>query len=224
MKDKEIKQLLSSNVVCIFSIILTTVVPSLFLENFSVLGTHLTWLCICSASVAAVNIILYIILKPNSSTKRSSLANKVARFLRCCVYFFTSCMLFHGIIVLYGAPLLESVLETFLFAVLLSTFTTLHCLCLLGPNVQVWLKVFSKNGAMSIWDNNLQITTMCSVVGAWLGAFPIPLDWDRPWQVAVTQNRVLRESRVLNPEDHQLKNISANTSRAFLVCPFLPTN
>jgi len=24
---------------------------------------------------------------------------------------------------------------------------------------------------------------LCSVAGAWLGAFPIPLDWDRPWQV-----------------------------------------
>ena len=22
------------------------------------------------------------------------------------------------------------------------------------------------------------------MTGAWLGAFPIPLDWDRPWQVS----------------------------------------
>ncbi len=29
-------------------------------------------------------------------------------------------------------------------------------------------------------------TTGCSVIGAWLGAFPIPLDWDRPWQVSVS--------------------------------------
>jgi len=26
-------------------------------------------------------------------------------------------------------------------------------------------------------------TSVCSIVGAWLGAVPIPLDWDRPWQV-----------------------------------------
>lgn len=38
---------------------------------------------------------------------------------------------------------------------------------------------------MSVWDTSLQITTGCSVIGAWLGAFPIPLDWDRPWQVSV---------------------------------------
>uniref|UniRef100_A0A2D4FWQ0 Phosphatidylinositol-glycan biosynthesis class F protein n=1 Tax=Micrurus corallinus TaxID=54390 RepID=A0A2D4FWQ0_MICCO len=183
MKDTEIKRLLTANVICIFSVIVTTVIPSLFLKNFSILDTHLTWLCICSASVAIMNIILHMIFKPYLSTRRYSLAHKATRFVKCCVYFFISCILFHGIIVLYGAPLLESVWETFLFAVLLSTFTTLPCLCLLGPNFQIWLRVFSKNGAMSIWDNNLQITTICSVMGAWLGAFPIPLDWDRPWQV-----------------------------------------
>ncbi|KFQ66397.1 Phosphatidylinositol-glycan biosynthesis class F protein, partial [Phaethon lepturus] len=79
--------------------------------------------------------------------------------------------------------LCRSVTETFLFAVLLSTFTTLQCLCILGPNIQAWIRVFSKNGAMSIWESSLQITTMCSILGAWFGAFPIPLDWDRPWQV-----------------------------------------
>ncbi|XP_019404905.1 PREDICTED: phosphatidylinositol-glycan biosynthesis class F protein isoform X1 [Crocodylus porosus] len=183
MKDTEIKKLLFAHVFCVVSIILSTVIPSFFLENFSVLGTHLTWLCICSACVTTVNIFLYIIVKPNPSSKRSSFAHKISRFLKCCIYFFMSCIVFHGITVLYGAPLIQSVLETFLFAVLLSTFTTLNCLCMLGPNIQAWIRVFSKNGAMSIWDNSLQITTMCSIVGAWLGAFPIPLDWDRPWQV-----------------------------------------
>ncbi|XP_074845744.1 GPI ethanolamine phosphate transferase, stabilizing subunit [Carettochelys insculpta] len=183
MKDTEIKRLLFAHYICVFSIILTTVIPPLFLENFSVLGTHLTWLCICSVCVTAVNTVLYIILKPNPSSKRISFTHKVTKFLKCCVFFFISCILFHGIIVLYGAPLIESVLETFLFAVLLSTFTTLHCLCILGPNIQAWIRVLSKNGALSIWDNSLQITTMCSIVGAWIGAFPIPLDWDRPWQI-----------------------------------------
>lgn len=37
---------------------------------------------------------------------------------------------------------------------------------------------------MSVWDTCLQITVACTLVGAWVGAFPIPLDWDRPWQVS----------------------------------------
>lgn len=77
MKDTEIKKLLFAHIFCVVSIILSTVVPSFFLENFSVLGTHLTWLCICSACVTTVNIFLYIIVKPNPSSKRSSFAHKV---------------------------------------------------------------------------------------------------------------------------------------------------
>lgn len=38
--------------------------------------------------------------------------------------------------------------------------------------------------AMSVWDTCLQITVACTLIGAWAGAFPIPLDWDRPWQVS----------------------------------------
>jgi len=28
-----------------------------------------------------------------------------------------------------------------------------------------------------------QCSIVFTLIGAWLGAFPIPLDWDRPWQV-----------------------------------------
>ncbi|NXD30725.1 PIGF protein, partial [Spelaeornis formosus] len=183
MREAEIGRLLAANLLCALSVVLTALLPAFFLDGFSVLGTHLTWLCVCSVCVATLNIILHFVLKPNQSTKSRSFAHKISRFLKCCIYFFMSCILFHAIVVLYGAPLIESVTETFLFAVLLSTFTTLQCLCLLGPNIRAWIRVFSKNGAMSIWESSLQITSLCSILGAWFGAFPIPLDWDRPWQV-----------------------------------------
>ncbi|XP_033619787.1 phosphatidylinositol-glycan biosynthesis class F protein isoform X2 [Fukomys damarensis] len=183
MKDTDIKTLLYAHFLCIFSVILSVLIPSFFVEDFSILDTHLTWLCFCSLFVTSINLVLYLVPKPNSSSKRSSLSHKVTRFLKCCVYFLVSCFSFHVIFVLYGAPLFELVLETFLFAVILSTFTTVPCLCLLGPNLKAWLRVFSKNGVTSIWENSLQITTISSFVGAWFGAFPIPLDWERPWQV-----------------------------------------
>ncbi|XP_057414026.1 phosphatidylinositol-glycan biosynthesis class F protein isoform X3 [Balaenoptera acutorostrata] len=146
MKDTDIKRLLYVHLLCVFSIILSIFIPSFFLENFSVLETHLTWLCICSVSVTAVNLVLYLVVKPNASSKRSALSYKVTRFLKCCVYFLMSCFSFHVIFVLYGAPLIELALETFLLAVTLSTFTTVPCLCLLGPNFKAWLRVFSRNG------------------------------------------------------------------------------
>ncbi|XP_067844892.1 phosphatidylinositol-glycan biosynthesis class F protein isoform X1 [Heptranchias perlo] len=184
MKDVELRGMFSAHIILILSVVFATFVPPLFLDDFSVIGTHLQWLCVCSATVAAVTIILYSLLETNTtSSKKNSFSNKVTKIFRSCLLFFASCLMFHGVIVLYGAPLLVSFMETFLFAVLLSTFTTLRCLCMLGPNVQAWLRVFSKNGAMSIWDTSLQMTTICSLFGAWLGAIPIPLDWDRPWQV-----------------------------------------
>lgn len=183
MDEAEIRRLSVGHVLCWLAVLVSLCVPPLLLDEFSLLGTHLTWLCICSACVITVNVLLLLTLKPNPSTKRSSFTHKVSKLYRSCLYFFVSCLLFHGIIVLYGAPLVESVGETFLFAVLLSSFTTSRCLCILGPNFHAWIRVFSKDGAMSMWDHSLQITTLCSIVGAWLGAFPIPLDWDRPWQV-----------------------------------------
>uniref|UniRef100_U3KMJ8 Phosphatidylinositol glycan anchor biosynthesis class F n=1 Tax=Oryctolagus cuniculus TaxID=9986 RepID=U3KMJ8_RABIT len=138
------------HLLCVFSVILSTFVPSFFLESFSILETHLTWLGICSVPVTAVNLVLYLVVKPNASSKRSSSSHKVARFLKCCIYFLMSCFSFHVIFVLCGAPLIELVLETFLFAVILSTFTTVPCLCLLGPNLKAWLRVFSRNGISSI--------------------------------------------------------------------------
>ncbi|KAK1187904.1 PIGF protein, partial [Pygoscelis papua] len=146
MKEAEIRRLLAANLLCVFSVILTAVVPAFVWDGFTVLGTHLAWLCVCSLCVSTLNVILHLVLKPNLSPKRSSFGQKISRFLKCCIYFFMSCILFHAIIVLYGAPLIESVTETFLFAVLLSTFTTLQCLCVLGPNIQAWIRVFSKNG------------------------------------------------------------------------------
>ncbi|XP_072265861.1 phosphatidylinositol-glycan biosynthesis class F protein isoform X1 [Pyxicephalus adspersus] len=183
MDETEIRRLAVGHVLSILAVVFSLFVPPLLLDEFSILGTHLTWLCFCSVCVIAVNILLLVTFKPNPSTKRSSLSSKVNKLYRSCLYFFASCLLFHGIIVLYGAPLVESVGETFLFAVLLSSFTTSRSLCFLGPNFHAWVRVFSKDGAMSVWDHSLQITTICTVVGAWLGAFPIPLDWDRPWQV-----------------------------------------
>lgn len=34
-------------------------------------------------------------------------------------------------------------------------------------------------------ESVIQISAVSSIVGAWVGAFPIPLDWDRDWQVLV---------------------------------------
>uniref|UniRef100_A0A4W4GCI2 Phosphatidylinositol glycan anchor biosynthesis, class F n=1 Tax=Electrophorus electricus TaxID=8005 RepID=A0A4W4GCI2_ELEEL len=185
MWDVEIRGMTSAHAIIAASIFMATVIPVVLVDNFSVYGTHLVWLYSVACSVAVVNIAVFWLLGISPPTKKNTLNYKLSRLIRSCVYFVLSCLFFHAVVVLYGAPLIESALETFSLAVLLSTLTTLRCLCILGPNVQAWIRVFSRDGwvAMSVWDTSLQITSSCSIVGAWFGAFPIPLDWDRPWQV-----------------------------------------
>lgn len=54
------------------------------------------------------------------------------------------------------------------------------------PSTPLMICIFVFYRVSSIWENSLQITTISSCMGAWLGAFPIPLDWERPWQVGLS--------------------------------------
>uniref|UniRef100_A0A8C1VTS9 Phosphatidylinositol glycan anchor biosynthesis, class F n=1 Tax=Cyprinus carpio TaxID=7962 RepID=A0A8C1VTS9_CYPCA len=169
MWDVEIRGMASAHAIIASSIFMATVMPAVFVENFSVYGTHMVWLYCVAGSVAVVNITVFWLLGISPPTKKNTLSYKVE----------TGKMFSQQIVqilsVLFIVMPLFSYLSTCWFICL--------CLCILGPNVQAWIRVFSRDGAMSVWDTSLQITTGCSVIGAWLGAFPIPLDWDRPWQV-----------------------------------------
>ncbi|CAL1599812.1 unnamed protein product [Knipowitschia caucasica] len=183
MWDQEIRAMGSCHALLAASVLLSTVVPAVLVPGFSVYGTHLVWIYCLSSAVTGVSAVVFWLLGLAPPARKHTLGYKLSRLFRCCLYFFLSCLFFHTVLVLYGAPLIESALETFSLAVLLSSLTTVRCLCVLGPNVQAWIRVFSRHGAMSVWDTCLQITVACTLVGAWFGAFPIPLDWDRPWQV-----------------------------------------
>ena len=114
-------------------------------------------------------------------------------------------VLFHIVLVAFGAPLTKTVTETFHLALLLMVLTSLPCCLVLGVNSTKWCNLFllksPAEGSSSpasavekaVWLSSL-ITehgplerciwwcSLGSVVGTWLGAVPIPLDWDRPWQ------------------------------------------
>ncbi|ESP02915.1 hypothetical protein LOTGIDRAFT_110699, partial [Lottia gigantea] len=97
--------------------------------------------------------------------------------ISCIFYFYTS--------IVYGAPFLSKINETLHFSALLTT-TTVIPLCLnLGPDINIWIKSLHLHSTdeSSCLNVVYSITCMSSLFGAWLGAFPIPLDWDRPWQI-----------------------------------------
>lgn len=85
--------------------------------------------------------------------------------------------------ILMGAPLLTDIVRTFFFSIyiVLIGFTPI-IINLKGNLKDIYDCVFQNELFMSrkiFFIRNLVWGTM---VGAWLGAIPIPLDWDRWWQ------------------------------------------
>ncbi|BGP30572.1 Glycosylphosphatidylinositol (GPI) anchor assembly protein [Rhodotorula toruloides] len=96
-------------------------------------------------------------------------------------------LVLYGAIVLLGAPLTSNVTHTFLLALLLAVLAVLPLSVALPPVATTngrfaWLRLVSSLSP----NDNLELVLLApavgTLVGAWTGAFPIPLDWDRPWQ------------------------------------------
>ncbi|KAG9295199.1 hypothetical protein G9A89_006180 [Geosiphon pyriformis] len=87
------------------------------------------------------------------------------------------------IAVLFGAPLLDKIQNTLLFSIYVSLLAIFPAACALRNNGPAWARIFSDRSPETIPEKLIYYPTVGTVVGAWLGATVIPLDWDRPWQV-----------------------------------------
>ncbi|KAJ7056866.1 GPI biosynthesis protein family Pig-F-domain-containing protein [Mycena amicta] len=98
---------------------------------------------------------------------------------------------FFVILILLGAPLNSHLPQTFLFAVLLSLLTTFVPAYTLGSPFSgnnstftrlTWSRLFAELSSRSAVERAILYPSVGTVLGSWLGAIPIALDWDRPWQ------------------------------------------
>jgi len=80
--------------------------------------------------------------------------------------------------VLFGAPLLTHAAHTLLAAAHLAALGLLPLLYARGVDGAAWLALGGGRAALDDASGGLA----GAVAGAWLGAVPIPLDWDRAWQ------------------------------------------
>ncbi|XP_071523964.1 phosphatidylinositol-glycan biosynthesis class F protein isoform X2 [Panulirus ornatus] len=116
----------------------------------------------------------YICGLPKGKTKKSSKVVEVVvvALLSICSIIFT-----HVVTVLFGAYVIENVEETFTFSILVASLAFIRPLVTLGPSA--FIIILERLSLEEESD-----VKCCSVLfGAWLGAIPIPLDWDTPWQV-----------------------------------------
>ncbi|KAG5519595.1 hypothetical protein PMAC_001750 [Pneumocystis sp. 'macacae'] len=93
------------------------------------------------------------------------------------------CLLVHTFIIFYGAPVLDYIWETALCALHLTTLGILPLICIFGMDTEKYAQLLSFELDLQTFQNlKLTIGFYSTFIGAWLGAIPIPLDWDRIWQ------------------------------------------
>ncbi|KAL1968384.1 hypothetical protein VTN77DRAFT_1913 [Rasamsonia byssochlamydoides] len=82
------------------------------------------------------------------------------------------------LLVLFGAPFTTHIPHTILCAAHMSLLSVTTLVYVHGVDGAVWKEVWAlARPADAVWGG-----AVGTGVGAWLGAIPIPLDWDRPWQ------------------------------------------
>ncbi|KAG5938264.1 Glycosylphosphatidylinositol (GPI) anchor assembly protein [Claviceps sorghi] len=84
----------------------------------------------------------------------------------------------HTLFILFGAPFLTHAAHTLLCAAHFSLLAVFPVFYTRGTDGQAWLAVVSASAPLDETFGALA----GAVLGAWLGAVPIPLDWDREWQ------------------------------------------
>ncbi len=86
--------------------------------------------------------------------------------------------------VCFGAPAFSAHRETASFSALVTILAVLPAVLVYGPETSALHRVFLESDLRDVdpLANLLFQNAMGVVVGSWFGAFPIPLDWDRPWQ------------------------------------------
>ncbi|XP_064623948.1 phosphatidylinositol-glycan biosynthesis class F protein-like [Lineus longissimus] len=198
LRKKGTKLTILANIIQIFLILATSllslqsstssVVPSFTEKSHSATKTFIAFTALFNALHATV---YFYYEKSDVDSQRPGPRNrglvqfvttKLKHIVRAAVLLFISTLIFHCIAILFGAPLIVGVSETYHFSLMLTATTVFPACLTLGTNAEEWLKVFIHKKPGNILEKQLLITFWCSIIGAWLGAFPIPLDWDRPWQ------------------------------------------
>lgn len=108
---------------------------------------------------------------------------------------FTLCAAFavHVLVVLFGAPLITHIFQTALLAFVVAILTAFTPAFVLGVpsltsdtpsmiNRFTWTRLLAELSARNAIECAMLYPAVGTFVGGWLGAIPIALDWDRPWQ------------------------------------------
>lgn len=94
----------------------------------------------------------------------------------------TSWLLAAYVVICFGAPLLSHQGKTAAFVTHLWLQSVVPIILIEGPKIERLLTIIQGQESEDALGLLLKRNAFGAIGGAWLGAFPIPLDWDRPWQ------------------------------------------
>ncbi|KAJ0257127.1 Phosphatidylinositol-glycan biosynthesis class F-like protein [Hirschfeldia incana] len=82
-----------------------------------------------------------------------------------------------------GAPIgAQYIPKTIHWSFLMSVFTFVPATAVLGASLTDWHRVFASMKPSGNIEYMILVPAYGAVVGGWFGAWPMPLDWERPWQ------------------------------------------
>ncbi|KAJ0076096.1 hypothetical protein Patl1_34812 [Pistacia atlantica] len=82
-----------------------------------------------------------------------------------------------------GAPVgIQYMTNTFDWSLLMSLFTFVPAASVYGSSWEDWRRIFAHTKPNGSVDYMICLPAHGAVIGAWFGAWPMPLDWERPWQ------------------------------------------
>uniref|UniRef100_A0A803QGR0 Phosphatidylinositol-glycan biosynthesis class F protein n=1 Tax=Cannabis sativa TaxID=3483 RepID=A0A803QGR0_CANSA len=82
-----------------------------------------------------------------------------------------------------GAPIGEKYFsKTVNWSIMMSLFTVVPAASVFGSSWTDWQRIFANTKPVGTIDYMICLPAHGAVIGAWFGAWPMPLDWERPWQ------------------------------------------
>ncbi|KAF8025264.1 hypothetical protein BT93_F2184 [Corymbia citriodora subsp. variegata] len=82
-----------------------------------------------------------------------------------------------------GAPVgIQYLVKTIDWSLMISTWTVVPAACVFGASWNSWQRIFAFTKPISSIDFMICLPAHGAIIGAWFGAWPMPLDWERPWQ------------------------------------------
>ncbi|XP_071711786.1 PIGF/3-ketodihydrosphingosine reductase fusion protein-like isoform X2 [Rutidosis leptorrhynchoides] len=94
-----------------------------------------------------------------------------------------------------GAPVGTQYFQrTLNWSLMMSAFTVVPAACVYGSSWVDWHRIFAHTTPIESIDYMICLPAHGAIIGAWFGAWPMPLDWERAWQewpISVTYGAII---------------------------------